>query len=295
MLDLGAQSVAKNMKVGVGLMCRHCVARQELFDRIQNGELGDLITLRCYRMHGPVGSAFSPPRTKEDPSELLWQIKRFHSFLWASGGCYSDFYIHNLDECCWMKNAWPVQAQASGGRHYRGNNVDQNFDNYSVEYTFGDGSKLLLYGRTMPGVHDEFASYAHGSKGLGVISTASHTPAKCRIYKHQKMTKNDIVWQFPQPEPNPYQLEWDHLVAAIRNDQPYNEVKRGAEASLVTSMGRMAAHTGQVITFDDMLNCEHEFAPGVDKLTMDGPAPIQADANGKYPVPNPGITVDREY
>ena len=87
----------------------------------------------------------------------------------------------------------------------------------------------------------------------------------------------------------------EDLIRAIRQDQPYNEVERGAKASLVTSMGRMAAHTGQVITFDQMLNCEHEFAPNVDKLTMDGPAPVKADANGRYPVPLPGITTDREY
>ena len=37
--------------------------------------------------------------------------------------------------------------------------------------------------------------------------------------------------------------------------------QRGAEASLVTAMGRMAAHTGQVITRDQMLNSDHEFAP----------------------------------
>jgi predicted dehydrogenase len=296
MLALDEEAKKKNLKVAVGLMCRHCDARRELFDRIQDGELGDLIALRCYRMHGPVGSAFSGPRPKDGPNELLWQISRFHSFLWASGGCYSDFYIHNIDECCWMKNAWPVQAQASGGRQYRGDNVDQNFDSYSVEYTFADGSKLLMNGRTMPGCHDEFASYAHGSKGLGIISTTSHWPAKSRIYSSQNEDKSKIVWQFPQPEKNnPYQMEWEHLVEAIRKDTPYSEVKRGAEASLVTSMGRMAAHTGQIITFDQMLNCEHEFAPTVDKLTMDGPAPIQADANGKYPVPMPGIVTDREY
>src|SRR5439155_20488865 len=51
------------LKVAVGPMCRHCKARGELFGRIQNGELGDLITLRCYGMHPPVGSAFSPPRS----------------------------------------------------------------------------------------------------------------------------------------------------------------------------------------------------------------------------------------
>jgi hypothetical protein len=82
---------------------------------------------------------------------------------------------------------------------------------------------------------------------------------------------------------------------AIRQDKPYNEARRGAEASLVTSMGRMAAHTASVVTFDDMLACEHEFAPSVDKLTLDGPAPITAGPDGKYPVPLPGINKRREY
>ena len=99
----------------------------------------------------------------------------------------------------------------------------------------------------------------------------------------------------PPSEASPYHNEWNDLVDAIRNDKPYNEVKRGVEASLVTSMGRMAAHTGQVITYDEMLNCEHEFAPDVDKLTMDGPRPLLAGPDGKYPVPQPGIVTNREY
>jgi len=294
MLALGEESVKKNLKVGVGLMCRHCDARGELYKRIKDGQLGEILMLRAYRMSGPIGSAFSGKKPG-DMSELLWQISRFHSFLWASGGSYSDFLIHNIDECCWMKDAWPVKAQAIGGRHFRGDNVDQNFDAYSVEYTFADGTKLFLDGRNVAGCHDEFASYAHGTKGLGIISTTSHTPAKCRIFKGQNIDKNDQLWAFPQPEPNPYQLEWERLTAAIREDKPHNEVKRGVEASVVTSMGRMAAHTGQVITYDDMLNCEHEFAPGLDKLTMESAAPIVADAEGKYSVPQPGINTKREY
>jgi hypothetical protein len=204
--------------------------------------------------------------------------------------------IHNIDECCWMKGAWPVSAKGSGGRVYRGDYIDQNFDTYSIEYTFDDGSKLFLEGRNIPGCHQEFASYAQGTKGSAVISTSSHTPAKCRIYKGQKFTKDDLVWAFPPPEPNPYQLEWDSLIDAIRKDKLYNEVKRGAEASLVTSMGRMAAHTGQLITFEDMLNCPHEFAPDVDKLAMNSPAPLQVDSSlGHYPWPQPGINRDREF
>jgi predicted dehydrogenase len=294
MLALADESIDKNLKVGVGLMCRHCNARQELYDRIKMGQIGDIIAMRCYRLHGPVAECFTGPNTGPI-SELLFQVQKFHAFLWASGGLYSDFYIHNIDECCWMKDAWPVKAEATGGRHYRGDNVDQNFDNYSIEYTFLDGSKLFMGGRCVDGCSNEFASYAHGTKGIAVISSASHSPAKCRIYRGQTMDKDKLVWAYPQPELNPYQLEWDHLVKAIREDKPYNEVRRGAETSLVTSMGRMAAHTGQVITRDQMLACNHEFAPDVDKLTMDSPAPLLAGSDGRYPVPQPGIKRTREY
>lgn len=293
-LELNKQAVAKNLKVGVGLMVRHCLARQELWKRIQDGEIGDVIFMRAYRMHGPVGSAFTRAKPPGE-NELLYQIRNFHSFLWASGGLYSDFYIHQVDECCWMKNAWPVRAHAIGGRHFRGDFVDQNFDNYSVEYIFEDGARFQMNGRTMNGCHDDFSSIAHGSKGLGIISTAGHSPGRCRTFKGQNISRENLLWSAEQPEKNPYQLEWDNLVDAIRFDKKHNEVERGAIASLVTSMGRMAAHTGQVIEYDQILNSEHEFAPGLDKLTDGSPAPLLADAQGRYPVPQPGILKDREF
>ncbi len=296
MLELGKKAAEKNLKVGVGLMCRHCEARGELYKRIRDGEIGEILLLRAYRMAGPTGTAAVAPRPKDSPmSELMYQIANFHGFLWASGGAYSDFLIHNIDECCWMKDAWPVEAKASGGRHYRGDNIDQNFDSYSVEYTFADGTKLMLGGRTEPGCYQEFASFAHGTKSCATISSDSHSPARCRIYTGQKFTKNEVAWAFGPDEQNPYQLEWNDFINAIREDKPYNEVERGVMASAVTSMGRMAAHTGQLITLDDLLDCDHEFAPDVDKLTLESDAPVKADADGKYPVPMPGLVTNREY
>ncbi len=289
---LADESEKKNLKVGVGLMVRHCRGRQQLYDRIHGGEIGDILALRAYRMSGRAAAVGRKP---EDIGETLYQVQRFHSFIWASGGVYSDFYIHQIDECSWMKDAWPVQAHALGGRHYRGDAVDQNFDTYSVEYTYPDGTKLFYYGRNVSGCHDEFASYAHGTKGTAIISTAAHTPGKVRTFSDQTFDKSKMIWAYPQPEQSPYQLEWDDLVDAIRHDKPYNEARRGAEASLVTSMGRMAAHTGQIVTYEQMLNCEHEMAPGVDTLSVDGPAPLKPNANGEYPVPQPGLIKDREY
>ena len=183
-----------------------------------------------------------------------------------------------------------------GGRHYRGDSVDQNFDNYSVEYTFADGTKLFFFGRVhaelLRGVRQLCPRHQGPGGHLDVERRRAEVP---HLQGPEPGKARSSLWAFSQPEPNPYQLEWDDLIDAIRQDKPYNEVKRGAEASLVTSMGRMAAHTGQVITYDQMLNCDHEFAPDVDKLTMDSPAPLLAGPDGKYPVPQPGIVTKREY
>ncbi len=300
MLKLADDATAKNLKVGVGLMSRHSRAMQDLAKRIHD-DIGDIILMRGYRMHGPVGSAFST-KWPGQPSELLWQIQRFHSFLWASGGCFSDFYIHIIDHLCWMKDAWPVKAQALGGRHYKQDPggqpyIDQNFDSYSVEYTFGDGAKMLMDGRCMNGCNDIYSSYAQGSKGIAVVSRSNDCDPPSRTFKGQNMTRSNMIWEskIDPAERNPYDNEWNDLMDAIRNDKPYNEVKRGVEASLVTSMGRMAAHTGQEISFEDMLNCDMEYGPGVDKLTMESPAPLCGDKDGNYPKPMPGISRKYEY
>ena len=75
----------------------------------------------------------------------------------------------------------------------------------------------------------------------------------------------------------------------------YNEVEYGVKASLASSLGRKAAHTGLELKFDDLLNDDREYAPGVDKLTMDSPSPLPANAEGKYPIPEPGLKGDQEY
>ena len=76
------------------------------------------------------------------------------------------------------KWAWPLYAEALGGKHYTKDRqgrpfVDQNLDTYSVEYTYTDGTKLIHNGRTIKECHDTFASYIHGTKGFGVRTQCS--------------------------------------------------------------------------------------------------------------------------
>ena len=299
MLELNEEAKKLNLKVGVGLMCRHSQARRELKARIEDGELGDILSMRAYRMQGPIASCFSEKKPA-DESELMYQIRRFHSFLWLSGGSFSDFFIHNIDECCWMKGMWPVRCHAQGGRHYRGNNIDQNFDNYTVEYTFPDETKLYFHGRNMAGCKQEFSSNAHGTKGYALISGPGGHRSQARIHKGQG-SDSDLAWMFgqregarPTSETNPYQDEWERLMDAIKNDKLHNEVERGVQASVVTSMGRMAAHVGTEVTYDQMLNSSHTFGPGVENLSMDSDSPLLANLDGSYPIPEPGKK-KREY
>jgi len=292
MIELAKKATQKNLKCGVGLMVRHCRGRQELKERIDNGEIGEILLMRGYRMGGRAVVCGKKPA---NISEVLYQVQKFHSFLWGSGGMYNDFYIHQIDELSWMKGAWPVEAHALGGRHYRDGYVDQNFDIYDVEYTYPDGAKLFYQGRNISGCKGGFSSFVHGTKGSAIVSKSGHTPGRVATFKGQHLDNTNVIWRYPQPEKSPYQLEWDDLIEAIVKDKPYNEVERGAIASMVSSMGRMAAHTGQVITYDQMLNCPHEFAPNADKLTNDGPAPLPPNADGTYPLPQPGKLKNREY
>ena len=281
-LRLGEEAEKKNLKIGCGLMCRHSAVRQAMIRKIRENALGQVVLIRSYRMDG--GLRLEPFRGKQ--SELLWQIRRPYGLLWVSSGKYVDWMIHQVDECCWIKDAWPVSAQGLGGRAPGAFDCSQNYHTYSIEYTFADGTKAQVNGRGVRKCYNEFATFLHGSKCGAQFLGNVHVPT-ARIYKDQQMNDKNITWEPSEKEGNPYDVEWDVLLDAIRHDKPHNEVKRSAFTNLTALMGRAAVHTGQVVTWDQMMDSDFVFAPNVD-FTEDSPAPVQADESGCYPVPIPG-------
>ncbi len=281
-LKAGEEAKKKNLKIAGGLMSRHFPKLEATIEQIHNGIIGDLVTLWAYREHGPVG--FKPRR--EGANELQHQIRNYSNFTWINGSFILDWLIHNLDVCCWAKRAWPVSAQGHGGRQVR-DKPDQLFDHYSVEYTFADGTRMQAQARHMANCWGFFGDVLHGTKGSAHLGEGVGKP---RIYKSYNQTPENMIWEYKGPNPSGYDVEHQRLFAAIREDKPHNETQRCAYAALTGILGRMAAESGQTVTWEQALNSQREEAPGLDDFTMESDAPVMPDAEGNYPVAMPGIT-----
>ncbi|MDW8309973.1 MAG: twin-arginine translocation signal domain-containing protein, partial [Verrucomicrobiales bacterium] len=141
-LRAGELAREKNLKIAGGLMSRHYLPLEQAIEQIHHGRIGEVICANAYRMHGPVGLQARAPGM----SELAYQILNYSCFTWLNGSFIVDWLIHNIDVCCWVKNAWPVSVQGMGGRQVR-TEPDQLFDHYCAEYTFPDGTRLIAQGR----------------------------------------------------------------------------------------------------------------------------------------------------
>ena len=287
LIKAGEEAEKKNLKIAAGLQWRHSANRQELIKRIRDGELGEIQLIRAYRVHPCGGLGKRPP----DQDELLWQIRHFVHFFWVSGGLFAEMNVHQIDEICWLKDAWPVTAHGIGGRAAGRVNHGQGLDSFSIEWTFADGTKAYDVVRWLGGhCHTEFATYVHGTRCAAQFNTYGERRGEpARLFKDQRIQKETLVWETPRETVNSWDAEWNVLLDSIRRDKPQNETRRAAYSNVADLMGRAAVHSGKLITWDEAMASQFQFCADIDALDYDTPPPVQADDQGRYPVPVPGV------
>jgi predicted dehydrogenase len=283
---LRADKVAKskNLKVAAGLQCRHSPARQALIEKIRNGEMGEISLIRANRLGGSRWL-----KSQGDDSNILMnklQFGRIHLY-WIGSGHMVDNLIHQIDECCWIKDSWPVSVVGMGGREPHSEDHGQNLDIYSMEYTFADGTKAFCGFRRMNKARSEFATFIHGTKCAAQFSGRTHA-ATVHMFKDQRIDKSNIAWTPTKDRYSPWQYEWNDFIDSIRNDRRHNEIQRAIYSDLTSLMGRAACHTGQEVTWDQIMKSDFQFCDYLDDLNYDSPVPVKADENGQFPVPIPG-------
>ena len=105
------------------------------------------------------------------------------------------------------------------------------------------------------------------------------------MFKDQRIAEDNVAWS-PEPDAeNPWDYEWIHFIDSIRNDKPHNEAKRAVYADYASLMGRAAAHSNQLVTWDEITGSEFQFCDYLDDLSYDAPPPVKADKDGYFPAP----------
>ena len=280
-----AEAAEKNsVKILCGLQCRHSPARAALIEKIKSGELGELSYIRANRLTGRGWMGNVGDRANSFVEQL--RFGKAQLYLVGSGHMV-DNLIHQIDECCWIMDAWPVSCRGMGGRETGSDDHGQNNDVYSMEYTFPNGKKAFCGFRRALDGHREFATFVHCEKKTGQFSGDVHK-ATVHIFKDHHIGKENVAWSPTPDTASPWDLEWIAFIKSIRNDLPHNEGKRAVFADYAALMGRAAAHSNNIVTWDEVTKSDFQFCDYLDNLSPESPPPVKADENGYFPAPVAG-------
>ncbi len=274
---------SKGLAIVCGTQRRHEFSRLELMKRIHDGAIGDLVGGQCYWYGGGIWFRGAEPQM----SELDWQCHNWYHFTWLSGDQICEQHIHNIDVLNWCFQGPPAKFMAVGGRQWRSSNEDQVRTAKAVcrKYTGSEENWEKFNGDIWDHIYAEF-EYPNGARCL---SFSGHSPGKGRNGEKIVGTKGtsdcnhningENAWRYEGKNVNGQQQEHIDLIKSIRAGKPLNEGVRIAESTLTAIGARIAAFTGQVITWDWLM-----------KESKQSLVPSQADLMAGKPLYHPIAT-----
>jgi len=261
---------AKKLSLVAGFCWRYELARREFYQRIHDGAIGDLRAVYATYYAGPVKPMPAPSERPADMGDLEWQLRNWYNFTWLSGDGYVEQACHSVDKVAWaFKDRPPLKAVAVGGRQTP-NHQGNIFDHMFVVYEYPEEARAFVGQRQVGNTYTDNSDYLMGAAGFGKIQgwAAPHL-------------KGREEWRYKGPKSDMYQNEHNELFASIRSGKPINDGEWMAHSTLMGIMGRMAAYTGQEITWEQALNSQENLIPAqLDwKMKLDFP-----------PMAMPGVT-----
>ena len=276
-LKAAAEAKAKNLKVGVGFNRRHSPIHRTVIEKLHGGAIGEMPWIEIFNCRSGVNKR-SPREAGQ--TEMNFQVRNWYYFTWLSGDFIVEQSVHEFDVVRWIKHeANPVSCQGQGGKLVQTGALNgQIYDHFSCDYEFADGTHVTTQHRHIPRCWSWFGEKIHGTKGTAELSFKRN--GRIRPFDPKAAGFRG------QETGNSYQLEHDALFRSIRENTPFNEAERGAFSSLFAIMGRMAAYSGQVVTWEDALHSEEALA--LDVRSWDTEPVHFPDENGEYAAFLPG-------
>jgi predicted dehydrogenase len=259
----------QKLSVVAGTQRRHEKCYLEMIERIRNGAIGTPVAARCYWNQSGLWSIDA----QADRSDMENQLRNWLYHTWLSGDHIVEQHVHNMDVVNWVYDAHPTEVYGVGGRQARTDSkYGHIFDHFSLEYSYPDNRYAHSMCRQQEGTPGRVEERITGTEG----HTRSHSGMT------QIMGPN--AWKFEGKQTNPYVQEHMDLQASIRGEGTrLNEGQRIAESTMTAIMGREAAYTGQLITWDDAMKSTLDLSPLVyefsDRTVHDVAIPGQTELN----------------
>jgi len=267
------QARQKRLSLVSGFCWRYGSAERETFSRVLDGAVGEVTTVHTAYHGGPI----QPPRRDPAWSEMEWQLRNWWHYTWLSGDHIVEQACHSIDKLNWaMGDTPPVRATAMGGRSARPEkNFGNVYDNFSVIYEYANGARCFHTCRQIANTPFDNTDYILGTYGRCFIN--SWAP------QHDLITPDGTVaWSYDGPRPNMYQVEHDELFASIRNGTPLNDGTWMANSTMMSIMGRMAAYTGQSITWEQAMQSTEDLTPAKYEFGDIETAPVAVPGQTRF-------------
>jgi myo-inositol 2-dehydrogenase/D-chiro-inositol 1-dehydrogenase len=262
------KSKEKNLNIVAGTQRRHQHNYLETMQRVHDGAIGEIISMRC---HWDQGILWKVDR-KPGWSDLEWQLRNWYNFLWICGDHIVEQHVHNLDVCNWaMKNSHPVKARGRGYRTRTDPNYGHIYDFFAVEYEYPGNVFMHSTCRQISNCWNSVSEHFSGSKGI-CDASGSRINGQTIVSQRERRQAAD-----------PYVQEHTDLIEAIRSGKNINELKNVADSTLTAIMGRMSAYSGLEVTWDQALNSKLDTFPPALDFSMSLPTP-PVPVPGKYPL-----------
>ena len=244
MYDAAELAKQKNLKVAAGTQRRHQASYIETIKRINDGEIGDVVTLRAYWVNGgPIWH-----RGEQGSTELEKQIRNWYHYIWLCGDHICEQHVHNIDVCNWIMHDHPVKCHGIGARQQLGDKSGEIWDNFAIEYEYANGVRMFAACGQIKRDWSSVSEAVHGSKG-------SANPGG------SIQPKGGQMWRFRGKAIDPYVQEHVDLINAILNDSELNEGKQVTDSTLTAIMGREACYSGAEVEWDTVLNSKFSYGP----------------------------------
>ena len=256
-LETARLAKEKNLSIVAGFCWRYSNYIKDTMAKVFDGSIGDVVSYYATYYTNPVKPM--PPASERPAgmSDVEWQIRNWYNFTYLSGDGLVEQAVHSVDKIAWvMRDQPPVSCVATGGRQIpaEGGNI---FDHFQINYLYPNNVRAFLGCRQIENCHNENSDYILGSKGQATIGRGPMPRITGETKWTYEGTKNDM-----------YQAEHDVLFASIRRAQPVNDTVRMTTSTMLAIMGRMAAYTGQQITWEQAMASQEILFP--DNLRWDG-------------------------